>query len=91
MEPAGNIKPQINRLQQGLRPRLADIAALIGNANNKRFHPFFSRFLQAHIGQSDISIAALHTELTKAPIRPPIGNAIGRFRGQLIYRITQKH
>jgi hypothetical protein len=81
----------INRAVHGLNPCISKKPSLIGNPDNQSFNSSLSRFSYGHIRQPKVRLAAFKADLTKTPFTAPMRDAVGRFRSQLVWHITNEH
>ena len=90
MQAAGDIHAAVQCTDDGIDPVLRHEAAGVGNRNDQRLGTFRHRFIQCHVRQCSIRLAARQSQLADAPLGPPIGDAVRRFSRQLVSDIAQK-
>ncbi len=84
VQPARQIHAEFERPYQQALPALAENAAAIGRADDDGLDPGGGRFLDRHVGQAEIGVAARQPELAARDVRPPEGNARGGLGGELV-------
>ena len=86
----GEIIAHLQRFDQHVFPCLRDHAAPVGHADDQRFGAGLFGFRQGHVREAHIGLAAFHAELANRILRAPVLDALGNFRGELVWGIAQK-
>ena len=71
-------------------PVIGQHAAGIGDANHHGLRPLGGRIGDADVGQTGIGLAALQPQLTDAPLRPPVDDALRGLGSQLVVDVAEE-
>ncbi len=90
VQPARQIHAELERPHQQPLPAFAENAAAIGGADDDSLHPRGSGFLDRHVGEAEIGLAARQAQLPEADFGAPEGDAGGGLGGELIRSVADK-
>ena len=90
MQAGGDIHAGLDCLDDFGNPMVRQYAACIHNADHKCACACGGRFIDCHICQTGVGLAAVEAHLTDAPVRAPVDNTLCGLGRQLVMNITEK-